>query len=128
MDAAHGRAPPGASARRSMEDVRDYRTAPLSCVSRGFEASVRLTPHVARVCASAFGGRHTRALAGRYCPGGLRVDGRPMDSPLTTNSTRRFCCRPAGVELLATGRLLPNPSASTDAGEIFCCPRYVRNH
>ena len=33
----------------------------------------------------------------------------PMTSPETTNSTRRFCCRPADVSLVATGWLSPNP-------------------
>src|SRR6185503_16431371 len=63
---------------------------------------------------------------GAYCPEGLRVAVRPIDSPLTTNSTRRFCWRPAGVALLATGRLSPNPSASTEVAAIFWCTRYVR--
>jgi hypothetical protein len=42
------------------------------------------------------------------------ADGRmsnPISSPETTSSTRRFCCRPAEVALVDTGRCLPNPSA-----------------
>ena len=35
----------------------------------------------------------------------------PITSPETTNSTRRFCCRPAAVSFVATGTVSPNPFA-----------------
>jgi hypothetical protein len=42
----------------------------------------------------------------------------PMTSPETTNSTRRFCCRPAGVSFVATGWLLPNPREAMEVRAI----------
>ena len=47
----------------------------------------------------------------------------PMISPETTSSTRRFCCRPVAVSFDATGWVLPNPLAVTEASEI---PALVR--
>jgi len=38
----------------------------------------------------------------------------PMTSPDTTNSTRRFCCRPEAVSLEVTGCVLPNPRALSE--------------
>jgi hypothetical protein len=52
-----------------------------------------------------------------YCCGLLPVVGRigvPITSPETTNSTRRFCCRPAAVSLVATGWDSPNPRAAIE--------------
>lgn len=37
----------------------------------------------------------------------------PIALPLTTNSTLRFCCRPAAVALVATGFDSPNPLVVT---------------
>src|SRR5208282_2171853 len=46
-----------------------------------------------------------------------------MMSPETTNSTRRFTCRPAGVSFEATGRVFPNPTAPTAFMPTPCCTR-----
>lgn len=37
----------------------------------------------------------------------------PIELPLTTNSTRRFCWRPAAVAFVATGLDSPNPFVVT---------------
>ena len=42
----------------------------------------------------------------------------PMASPDTMISTRRFCCRPAAVSLVATGRSSPTPNVTIAAGAI----------
>src|SRR5262245_44710101 len=46
-----------------------------------------------------------------------------MDSPVTTSSTRRFCCRPAAVSLDATGEVSPKPLAVIEAEETPCPTR-----
>jgi len=47
----------------------------------------------------------------------------PITSPETTNSTRRFCCRPSAVSLDATGCVLPKPCAVMEAMGMFCWAR-----
>ena len=49
--------------------------------------------------------------------------GLPMASPDTRSSTLRFCCRPAALSLVATGRVSPNPVAVTEPEATPCCTR-----
>src|SRR5688572_28395395 len=51
---------------------------------------------------------------------------RPIDSPDTMISTRRFCWRPAAVPLVATGRVSPNPTAATIGVVTPCWLKYCR--
>ena len=51
--------------------------------------------------------------------------GAPIGLPLTTISTRRFCCRPAGVSFAAIGRVSPNAATVIAVSGIFCCSRYA---
>ncbi len=50
----------------------------------------------------------------------------PIASPETTNSIRRFCCRPAAVSLVATGWLLPNPRETMEDVTMPCLARKSR--
>lgn len=47
----------------------------------------------------------------------------PIASPDSTSSTRRFCCLPSAVSLVAIGWVLPKPRASTELAAIPCCTR-----
>src|SRR6202042_3655546 len=50
----------------------------------------------------------------------------PITSPEIMISTRRFCWRPAGVSLLATGFDFPNPVAVIEFGSSPCVIKYAR--
>src|ERR1700761_4091847 len=65
--------------------------------------------------AGAFG-----AGAGCVCAEGALCWFTPMAAPETTICTRRFCARPAAVELSATGLAGPYPVAVTFAGATPC--------
>jgi DNA ligase D-like protein (predicted polymerase) len=61
-------------------------------VAAGARARVSVNPDRVRAPVSAVERWWTpHALAGRYCPEGTPLPVRPIDSPLTTSSTRRFC-------------------------------------
>src|SRR6266516_6501934 len=47
----------------------------------------------------------------------------PIASPEMTISTRRFCWRPSGVSLEATGSVFPKPRDSIESAEIPCCTK-----
>ena len=47
----------------------------------------------------------------------------PIASPDTRSSTLRFCCRPAELSLVATGKVLPKPLALTALFATPCCTR-----
>jgi hypothetical protein len=56
-----------------------------------------------------------------YCCGALDAPiFVPITSPEIMISTLRFCCRPAGVSLLATGFDFPNPVALIEFGASPC--------
>ena len=72
--------------------------------------------------------RYEVAVGLGYCFGGMPVPLEfPMTSPETTNSTRRFCCRPAAVSLVATGWLSPNPWEAMEDATIPCLNQEIAN-
>jgi hypothetical protein len=64
----------------------------------------------------------------RYCCGGWLAGPIcvPIISPEIMISTRRFCCRPVAVSLLATGSDFPCPTAVIEVGSIPWFMRYAR--
>ena len=64
-----------------------------------------------------------RRLTATYRSGGTTAALVPRTSPATTISTRRFCWRPAGEPLSATGLVLPKPCAVTTPESRPCATR-----
>lgn len=58
-----------------------------------------------------------------YCCVGLLALAAEIAAPLTTNSTLRFCCRPSGVSLDATGWVSANPVAVMPEAGTPCSAR-----
>ena len=74
--------------------------------------SVRKEPHRIVIITFAFRPDHHRHVArGYWLVAGAPPILVPITSPETISSTRRFCWRPAAVELDPMGRVSPNPSA-----------------
>jgi hypothetical protein len=73
------------------------------------------------------GTEHSSIAAGYvrllYCKLPVVVIGLPIASPDTTSSTLRFCCRPAALSFVATGKVLPKPFALTEFVATPCCTR-----